>query len=341
MRALVLTGDRRLKLVERDRPRLASPRDVLVRVHQTGVCGTDRSVLVGKFAAAPGVVMGHEAVGEVAETGPEVTGLSVGQRVIVNPTLYCGRCERCLRDQTNFCHHKTDNEIGIDRDGSYADYIVLEDRFLHRIPDGVDYDRAVLTEPLACVLNNLDAARLVPGDPVTVIGGGPIGLVFAVTARHLGSPVALIERDAFRYQRARELLGRLAPGVEVVGTDAVHKLPKAPTIVDTVGNQLDLALGLASVAGTVVVMGYDSRAEIVVRPLGLLQRGLRIVGAGDYHGSHFPRAVELAARLPLEELITHRFPMEHHEAAFATLAGGDGGYRALKVVIHSGWEEGA
>ncbi|WP_093170590.1 zinc-dependent alcohol dehydrogenase [Sinosporangium album] len=337
MRALLLTDDLRLELGERARPTVKSPHDVLVKIHQTGVCGTDRSVLVGKFSAEPGVVMGHEAVGEVVEIGPEVTALTPGDRVIVNPTLYCGRCDMCLRGQTNFCHDKTGNEIGIDRDGSFADYMVLEDRFLHLIPADVSYDRAVLTEPLACALNNLDAAQIPSAEPVVVIGAGPIGLVCAVAARHLGSAVTLIERDSFRRDHAHKLIdGFFTSGVDVVGAGSDDRPDRAPTVIDTVGNQLGLAIDLVEDAGSVVVMGYDSRAEATVRPLQILQRGLRVTGAGDYRGPHFPRAVELAARLPLERLISHRFTLEEHEDAFAVLAAApETGYSALKVVIQS------
>lgn len=341
MRALVLNDSLKLELVERERPIVAAPRDVLVRVHQTGVCGTDRSVLVGKFSAAPGVIMGHEAVGAVAEIGPEVTDLAVGDRVILNPTLYCGRCERCLNGRMNFCLNKTGTEVGIDRDGSYAEYIVLEDRFIHRIPDSVSFDRAVVAEPLACVLNNLDAAQITPGDPVIVIGGGPIGLVCAIAARYFGSPVTVVERDDYRRTHAHELLAGIYPdGIDVVPTDEVATIPQAPAVIDTVGNQLELAVELTATAGTAVVMGYDSRAQASVQPLKILQRGLRIVGAGDFNGPHFLRAVELTARLPLEKLVTHHFPLEEHEAAFAALATNSGsGYSALKVVIRSAAEE--
>jgi threonine dehydrogenase-like Zn-dependent dehydrogenase len=87
-------------------------------------------------------------------------------------------------------------------------------------------------------------------------------------------------------------------------------------------------------------MGYDSRAKTSVQPLRILQRGLRIVGAGDFKAPHLPRAVALIARLPLEKLVTHHFPLEEHEAAFATLAVGSyQGYRALKVVIRSTTED--
>jgi len=341
MRALVLNDSLRLELVERARPAVAGPRDVLVRVYQTGVCGTDRSVLVGKFSAAPGVIMGHESVGEVAEIGADVTDLSVGDRVIVNPTLYCGRCMSCLDGRTNFCLNKTGTEVGIDRDGSYADYIVLEDRFLHRIPDGVSYDRAVLAEPLACVLNNLDAAQLTPGEQVILIGGGPIGLVCAMVARYLGSPVVVVEHDEYRRKQALELLTDIfSDGITVVSPADMTSVPQGPTVIDTVGNQLALAIDLTATAGTVVIMGYDSRAETSVQPLKILQRGLRIVGAGDFKGPHFPRAVTLTARLPLEKLVTHHFPLEEHEAAFAALAlGSNQGYSALKVVIRSTTED--
>lgn len=337
MRALVLNEFLKLELVERERPAVKGPRDVLVRVYQTGVCGTDRSVLVGKFSAAPGVIMGHEAVGTVAQIGPDVTDLAVGDRVIVNPTLYCGRCESCRAGRMNFCLNKTGDEVGIDRDGSYAEYIVLEDRFLHRIPDGVGYDRAVVTEPLACVLNNLDAAQITPGDPVIVIGGGPIGVVCAMAARYLGSQVTVVERDDYRRRQARELLAdTFADGIDVVSKDEVATIPQAPTVIDTVGNQLELAVDLTATAGTAVVMGYDSRAEVSVQPLKILQRGLRIVGAGDFNAPHFPRAVELTAHLPLEKLVTHYFSLEEHETAFAALATGSAsGYSALKVVIRS------
>ena len=341
MRALVLNDSLKLELVERARPAIAGSRDVLVRVYQTGVCGTDRSVLVGKFSAAHGVIMGHESVGEVAEIGADVTNLAVGDRVIVNPTLYCGRCGPCLDERTNFCLNKVGTEVGIDRDGSYADYLVLEDRFLHRIPDGVSYDRAVLAEPLACVLNNLDAAQLTPGDWVILIGGGPIGLLCAMAARYLGSPVTVVERDEYRRKQALKLLTDIFPdGITVVSADGMTSLPPGPVVIDTVGNQLAFAVDLAAPAGTVVIMGYDSRAEINVQPLKILQRGLRIVGAGDFKGPHFLRAVALTARLPLEKLVTHHFSLEEHEAAFAALAvGTNQSYRALKVVIRSTTED--
>jgi threonine dehydrogenase-like Zn-dependent dehydrogenase len=334
VKALVLQDDRSLRLVDRPRPICAAPTDVVVRVAQTGVCGTDRGVLLGKFPARPGVVMGHEAIGEVAETGTGVTTLKPGDKVVVDPTFYCGLCERCRRGALNFCLHKEGNELGIDRDGAFAPYLLLDERFLHPLPHGLPADRAVLIEPLACVLNNLEAARLRPDDDVLVLGGGPIGVLVALVADHLASRVRLVEPDPFRRAAAADVFAAV-PGcaVRLCEPGAVAG-PTASVVVDTVGSLLEHACELARPMGRVVVMGFDGTARGQLSPLDLLQRGLSIVGAGDYNGLIFPSAIELAQRLPLEGIVTHHVPIEDFPRALDALNLGSGtGYGGLKVVI--------
>jgi threonine dehydrogenase-like Zn-dependent dehydrogenase len=330
MKALVLGTGRTLDLVERPRPECAAPDDVVLRVVQVGICGTDRGVLLGKFPAEPGVVMGHEAVGEVVETGSGVTTLKPGDRVIVNPTLYCGLCDPCRDGVLNFCENKTGNEIGIDRDGAFAEFMRLEERFLHLIPDDMSYDRAVLVEPLACVLNNLDAAAVTAADRVTVLGAGPIGTVTALAAAHYGAAVDLIEKDPFR----RDAAGTFFEGTAVRVTEDAGT---ADVVVDTVGSLLETACALARNKGRVVVMGFDERATAQVRPLELLQRGLRIIGAGDYNSQVFGRAVRMARQLPLERIVSHHFGLERVDAALTALGVGAGAaYAGLKIVIEPG-----
>ncbi|MDQ1307369.1 MAG: hypothetical protein QG671_3201 [Actinomycetota bacterium] len=107
-------------------------------------------------------------------------------------------------------------------------------------------------------------------------------------------------------------------------------------VIDTVGNLLEQALDLVADTGTVVIMGFDDRAVANVRPLRILQRGLRIVGAGDYNSVIFPRAVALARHLPLERLITHRVPKNDYPAAVEAVGAGEqGAYSGLKVLIES------
>ncbi|MFK4149692.1 zinc-binding dehydrogenase [Streptomyces sp. NPDC004065] len=336
MRALTLGENGTLVRTERPDPRLTEPDDVRIRVVQTGICGTDRGVLTGKFPARTGVVMGHEAVGRVDSAGP-ASRFTPGDRVVINPTLYCSACPQCAAARFQHCENKTGTEVGLDRDGSYADYIVLPDKFVHRLPDGMSWDRAVVVEPLACVLNNLDAASIVPGETVTVLGAGPIGLVTAMTALHLGSGVLLVETDPFRRELAAKLLHDLparAP-LTVTTPGAAGPAPRSRTVIDTVGSLLDTALRLVDTAGTVVIMGFDDRARVTVQPLDILRRGLRIVGAGDYNAPSFPRALALAEHLPLERVITHHIPLDEHQRALELIGVTGHGYQGAKVVIVS------
>ena len=339
MKALALQADRSLRLVDRPRPRCTAPDDVVVRVVQTGVCGTDRGVLLGKFPAKPGVIMGHEAVGEVADVGDGVTTLKPGDRVVVNPTLYCGLCSWCRRGALNFCLNKAGNELGIDRDGAFAQYLLLEERFLHAIPDGMSDDRAVLIEPLTCVLNNLQAARLRQADDVLVLGAGPIGVLTALVADQFASRVCLAEPDPYRRGAAAAYFASVA-GCAVRLDEPGELTPRfASLVVDTVGSLLEHACELAQNMGRVVVMGFDAGARGEVRPLELLQRGLTIVGAGDYNSLIFPQAIELARRLPLEGIVTHHVPLAQFADALAALglATGPGRrYAGLKVVLQAG-----
>ncbi|MEU4953176.1 zinc-dependent alcohol dehydrogenase [Streptomyces lavendulae] len=363
MRALVYLGPGSAELQDRPAARLVNGDDVVVEVTGTGVCGTDRKILLGRFPARPGVVLGHESVGVVRETGPQVRSVGVGDRVVVNPTLYCGWCVPCRRGATNFCRHKAGTEVGVDRDGTYAEAVTLPERFVERIPAGLPFRSAVLIEPLACVLNNVESASVTFDDTVVVLGAGPIGMLTALVAARRARRVTVAEPDGYRLEQAREQFTHV---VDVAGTDPAEAVVKAsggerPSVVfDTTGTGLDAALRLVDDGGRVVVMGFDDTYTVPLHPLRLTNRGIRLIGAGDYRADIFPVAVDLAAELGgprrpgagagtvpvLERLVTHEFPLDRHAEAFAALGGltqddgydGTGrppGYAALKVVIRS------
>ncbi|MFI8263929.1 zinc-binding dehydrogenase [Streptomyces sp. NPDC085665] len=378
MRALVYLGPSSAELQDRPAARLVNRDDVVVEIVGTGVCGTDRKILLGRFPARPGVVLGHESVGVVRETGPQVSSVEVGDRVVVNPTLYCGWCVPCRRGATNFCRHKAGTEVGVDRDGTYAEAVTLPERFVERVPAGLPFRSAVLIEPLACVLSNVKAASVTFDDTVVVLGAGPIGMLTALVAARQARRVTVAEPDGYRLEQAREQCADVADVVDVAGTDTAEAVVKAmggerPSVVfDTTGTGLDAALRLIDDGGRVVVMGFDDTYTVPLRPLQLTNRGIRLIGAGDYRADIFPVAVDLAAELgglrqtgsgavpALERLVTHEFPLERHAEAFAALGGLTRGdaydgtgrpprYEALKVVIRShsgpvgadGWPVGA
>ncbi|MBR0799493.1 alcohol dehydrogenase catalytic domain-containing protein [Bradyrhizobium jicamae] len=333
MKALAYAANNRLQLEDRPRPEPQGPHDVLVRVRQTGICGTDRSILVGKFRAKVGTVLGHESVGHVEKIGTAVTRVKVGERVIINPTLYCGSCDECLSGHTSFCLHKSGTEVGVDRDGAFAEFILLPEHFLHRIPDGMSFDRAVMVEPLACAINNVEAATTVAGEDVVVVGAGPIGVVTAMLCLHMGTRITLIESDSYRRQHCAHIFKDSADRITLAHPE--HRLRRVgDVVIDSVGDQLDACLSLAKDRGRIVVMGYNSRSVVSIRPLELVQRAIRVIGAGDYCGHLFPRAVELARLIPLEAVISDRFSLSEFEKAFSLLAPNPAvDYHALKVLL--------
>ncbi|WP_327070898.1 zinc-dependent alcohol dehydrogenase [Kitasatospora sp. NBC_01302] len=369
MRALVYLGPGSAELQDRPAARVAHDDDVVVEIVGTGVCGTDRKILLGRFLARPGVVLGHESVGVVRGTGAKVRSVAVGDRVVVNPTLYCGWCVPCRRGATNFCRHKAGTEVGVDRDGTYAEAVTLPERFVERVPAGLPFRSAVLIEPLACVLSNVQAASLTFDDTVVVLGAGPIGMLTALVAARRARRVTVAEPDGYRLELARE---HFAHVVDVAGTDPAEAVLKTsggerPSVVfDTTGTGLDAALRLIDDGGRVVVMGFDDTYTVPLRPLQLTNRGIRLIGAGDYRADIFPVAVDLAAELGapqrpdtgsgtggglgpgagtstgaatstsistssgsiLERLVTHEFPLERYAQAFTALGGLTGGDRA-------------
>jgi threonine dehydrogenase-like Zn-dependent dehydrogenase len=340
MKAIVFKGLRRLALEERPEPVPARPDDVLVRIDSTGICGTDRNIYLGNFRARPDIILGHESVGVVAAVGGGVRSLKPGDRVIVNPTLHCGACDYCRRGELNFCDNKAGTEVGVDRDGTFAGFSLFPEQFLYRMPEGLSFERAVLVEPLACVLNNAYAAELRPEDEVAILGAGPIGMVWALFAQRAARRVIMVERNGFRVRFARERLEHVVDSSQEGWQAAVVEAcggRKPRVVVDTTGVALEPALGLVSKGGRVVLMGFNAGYTATLHPLTLVGHGIRIIGAGDYNSQIFPAAIELAAALPLEQLVTHQLPLEEYERAFGLIAGGDDAstYGAMKVVIRS------
>ncbi|MGW0562175.1 zinc-dependent alcohol dehydrogenase [Streptomyces sp. NPDC003016] len=333
-------------LAVRPVPPLSTADDVLVRVAATGICGTDRAIALGEFPARPGVILGHEAAGEVAATGAAVRSVRPGDRVVVNPTFFCGRCGPCRRNMAAHCEAKEGREIGVDRDGTMADYVVLPERFTHPLPPSVSYRRAALVEPLACVLNNLTAAAPRWDDRVLVIGAGPIGALCALVLARRGVRVGVVERDPERISLARGLLPSTV-GVLPVGTEGLMAVkevlcPRPDVIVDTTGLLLEEALAVIATGGRVVVMGEREPAAARVRLRPLVTRGIRVVGAGPYPPHLFEAALDLASDIPLETLVTHVLPLDRSAQAFSLLGVPSantgtaiGGYAAMKVLLAS------
>ena len=137
------------------------PLDVRIKIHQSGVCGTDLHLHHGTYIGVYPLTPGHETIGEIEEVGAEVTRFQPGQRVTVNPNIYCGHCEYCLAGQLVRCANT--EGMGVHRPGFFAEYASADHRQVFSV-DGLEPDTAVFAEPTACAMHGLETLGLRPGD---------------------------------------------------------------------------------------------------------------------------------------------------------------------------------
>ena len=170
---------------EVDRP-VPGEREVLIRVCNVGICGSDIHAYYGRhpYINLP-IIQGHEFSGKIAGLGPEVQNISMGERVTVVPMLHCRQCTNCLRGEYNRCSEL--RFIGCQSTGAMAEYVVVPEDKCVSLPDEIDYETGALIEPLAVAIHAVTIAGLQNGDNLVVMGSGTIGLMTLLAARAMGA----------------------------------------------------------------------------------------------------------------------------------------------------------
>jgi L-iditol 2-dehydrogenase len=335
-------GDVRIE--EADEP-VAGPGELKLRVRACATCGTDVKIFrFGHHHIVPPRVIGHEIAGEVVEVGDGADRWHVGDRVQVIAAIPCGQCPDCLRGRRTICPNQ--ESMGYHYDGGFAEYLIVPAKVLavdgvHRIPDGLDYVSASVTEPLACVLNGQEIAGVGDGDTVVVMGAGPIGCLHVRLARARGAErVYLVELNQTRLDMAA---GLVTPDAAVCAarTDAVdeiHKLTngRGADVVITAaasGQAQQDALQMTARGGRISFFGGLPKDNPIIQLDSNLvhYRELTIVGANGSSPDHNARALDLIAtdRVGVADLVTHRMPLTDVLSAIDTVAKGD----AIKVTI--------
>ncbi len=329
MRALMLTGPGNASVTDVDDP-TPGPGQVVISVHGCGICGTDRHLFEGghPHARYP-LVPGHEFFGAVHEVGEPNAQLTVGTRVAVNPSRFCGSCRPCLEGRTNLCDSK--GGYGIAFDGGFAELALVDSRYCIPVPDEVDDRRLVLAEPLACVLHAVD--RLTDPRPTNalIVGAGPIGLLMAAVLRAQGTTeIAVVDRDSERQQLARDrLLDSEVLGIDELGSH----VSRWDLVVDATGSTaaIEAAIGLVRKGGTMLVMGVPPTADTVqLRMSDYVVSEKNLITSFSLANS-FGRSVDLLADpgFDIPELVTSVLGLEQFEDGLRRL----GAPNSLKVMI--------
>ncbi|HER43647.1 MAG TPA: alcohol dehydrogenase [Candidatus Eisenbacteria bacterium] len=337
MKVAVYYNNRDIRIEERPVPRIG-PGEMLVRVKASGICGSDvmEWYRIGK---AP-LVLGHEIAGTVEETGEGVAGFSPGDRVFVSHHVPCNRCRYCEAGQHSLC--ETLRTTNFDP-GGFAEYIrvprinVTNGTF--KLPGSMSFDEGAFIEPLACVLRGVRTARFRPGGSALVLGCGISGLLFVKVLRALGaSRIAATDIVEGRLEAARRF-----------GADAAYRAGDAepgPLKEDNDGLLYDLvvvcagapsvfeqAFSLAGRGGTVLLFAPPEPGLELRLPLFRIWRD-QIAILSTYAGcpEDIREAIDMIAskRVAVEDMITHRFPLEETAEGFRLVSEG---IDSIKVII--------
>lgn len=319
----MLHGIRDLRIEEMPVP-VPKPGMALLRIRRAGVCGTDVHYFeegrFGQFAMSAPFILGHEITGEVCALGAGVDGLQEGDRVVVNPSRQCGRCDYCRAGRGNLCRHVRmlgSASTKPPTHGAFCDFLLIGAEQCFPIPPQVDDGLAAMMEPFAVALHALRRAGSVAGRPVLVTGAGPIGLLVALTAKACGATTVAVSDPVEERRRLALQMGAgaaldpasptLAEEVTALTGDGFHVLFEAS------GSPAALqgAFGQVRRGGTLVQIGVFSEPQIQLPVNLLLTRELQFAGSFRY-GDVWEEAIRFVAsgRVNLQPLISRVFPLE-------------------------------
>jgi len=326
-------GTMELRDVPRPEP---GPGQVLVKVHNCGVCGSDLHYYCGGFPV-PTVCPGHEISGEVTALGAGVDALALGDRVAVEPAITCGRCAGCRTGDYQLC--RDFKIVGTHVPGGFAEYLAMPAYALFKLPAEIDWATAALTEPLAVGVHGVRLANVRLGDRVLVLGAGTIGLLAGLAAREAGASEVLITARHPHQAAAAERLG-LRPFAEGRDDIAGYAFEHAVDVtIETVGSEADTlnqAIYSTRPGGSIVILGVFTGA-VQINALVVMLKELRMIGSMMYGRvgtrADFDVAIDVLRRnrVAIAPVITHRFPLRDIAAGYGAAA--DKKQKSIKVTV--------
>jgi 2-desacetyl-2-hydroxyethyl bacteriochlorophyllide A dehydrogenase len=309
---------------------------VLVRITHSGLCGTDLKIYKGAIPARYPLIMGHEMIGEVVD-GDTPAGIRAGDRVIIDPVLFCGACFHCRIGQTSLCPNG--GLIGRETDGGFAQYAAVPATNVFRLPASIDSRTAPLIQVATTCLHGQRLTPFFMGESVAVIGLGVSGQLHVQLAKARGAGQVIgISRSPFKNGIARQL------GADITieaGSGAVAQVLEATggrgadVVIETTGVLASLADAIQMVrfGGRILMFGILSETTGDLPLYQLYFKELTLLNTRAATGQDFPATIDLVERgaLRLEPLITHRMPLDGLETALGMV--GDRMDGRLKIIL--------
>lgn len=318
--------------------------DVLIRIAQVGICGTDISMVrkgkIGQLVLKSPMITGHEASGTVLKCGSKVKHLKPGDRVCIEPSVPCLACDLCRQGHYNVCPNAYNLSLP-PHDGCLMRYYKHDANFCYKLPDNVSDEEGALIEPLTVGIYACKRANLQLGSHVLVCGAGPIGLVTLIAAQAMGATKICVidileERLKFAKELGADSVLNVKDGTNEENAKKVINLlggDMADVTFDCSGAESAIKLGITVTksCGKVILVGLGP-PEVKIPLVDAAMREVDIIGALRYV-NNFPTAIDMisSGKVNVKPLISHRFKLEETQKAFQLALKNDG--KAAKIMI--------
>ena len=314
------------------------PEQVLIKVRSAGICGSDIGAYKGvnPLVSYPRVI-GHEIAGEVVEVTDDEQEFKVGDRVILEPYVYCGKCYPCSIGHTNCCENLTVRGVHIE--GGMAEYVSHPRHLLHKVPAGIPWHLVPMAEPLVIAMHAVQQAEVAAGQHVVVTGAGQIGLLAAQYALTLGAVPIVVDPVDERLALARSL--GVAHTVNPAGADAVAAILSitggrmAEAVIECSGDARAIrgAVDYVSYAGHIALVGWP-KGDIPMPTALFTKKELTVRGSRNSVGQ-FPESLRLIAegKVNVEALLTKTVSMDETPAIVADIAAHPEKYLKVTCVL--------
>ncbi len=325
MKAVVIEKPGKITVQDVPRPEPGEG-EVLVKVGACGICGTDLHIADGEFPPTPyPIIPGHEFAGDVVAVGSGVTGVAEGDRVAVDPSLFCGHCHFCRVGKGNLCQNW--GAIGDTVNGAFAEYVAVPAANAYQLPDHVTYRQGALIEPVSCAVHGVDVLSPRLGDTCLIVGAGTMGLMLLQLVLRAGvSRVSVLDLNPDRLPRAERL------GAGRTSTDLAELMAEDPIgfdcVIDATGvaRAQESAFSAVKRGGKLLIFGVAAEdARVSLSPFRIYNDEITVLGSMAVLNSFEP-AVDLVASgvINTDELLTGAMSLDEYPQALDLVRRGEG-----------------
>jgi 2-desacetyl-2-hydroxyethyl bacteriochlorophyllide A dehydrogenase len=324
MKAIVINAPKDISIKEISNPERRE-NEVLIKVRGMGICGSDIAAYKGinPLVTYPRII-GHEIAGEVLEVPRGETKMIPGDRVIIEPSVYCGKCYPCMNRRTNCCENLAVRGVHID--GGMSEFCFHPHHLIHKAPADVSWKRLAMVEPLTISIHAVKRARLAKGEHVVVTGSGPIGLLAALYALVIGAIPIIVDPIDERLALVRSL--GIPHGINPVKESAVERIKEitggrmAEAVIEASGSDAAIRSSIDYVAysGRISLVGWP-KGEVSLMTAMFTKKELDVMGSRNSLRD-FPESIDLIAgnKIDVASLVTRTVSFEEIPAVVKEMA---------------------